>query len=180
MANVDKRLTKHWKTIRVNKSNPDHLSHAHLHNGEASEIATKKAGKNVDVYWSPVLRVADVSIGLVKSQDKPNGEEMVFLHFEGQSRKLGLNSTNSKTMESLSGSPTPIRWVGLSIQLYVDPRAKYPKGETGPAIRIKPMLPRGPDATPMPDARPEDVERLEGERDEKIEGAATREPGDDA
>ena len=92
-----------------------------------------KAGR--DVYWTPVLKIATVSIGLVKSQDKPNGEELIFLHFEGQSRKLGLNSTNAKTMTSLSGSPVPMRWVGLTIQLYVDPKAKYPKGETGPAIR---------------------------------------------
>lgn len=172
MANVDKRLAKHWKTTRPSKSNPDHLSHAHLHNSEASE----KAGR--DVYWTPVLKIASVSIGLVKSQDKPNGEELIFLHFEGQSRKLGLNSTNAKTMTSLAGSPVPLRWVGLSIQLYVDPQAKYPKGEKGPAIRIKPMLPRGADATPMPDAKADDVERLEAERDEKIEGEG-REPGEE-
>jgi hypothetical protein len=174
-AAIDKRLTRHWKTIRPSKSNPDHLSHAHLHNGEASDAASAKAGKPVNVYWSPVLKVTNVTIDLVKSQDKPNGEELVFLHFEGRSQKLGLNSTNSKTMESLSGSPTPIRWIGLSIQLYVDPQAKYPKGEKGPAIRIRPLLPKGPDATPMPDARPADVERLESEKDERLE----REPGEE-
>lgn len=159
---MDKRLNQHWKKLRPSKSNPDHLSHAHLHNGDASE----KAGK--DVYYSPVLKVVNVSIGLVKSQDKPKGEEMVFLHFEGQSRKLGLNTTNSKTMQSLSGSVAPARWIGLTIQLYVDPMAKYPAGEKGPAIRIRPTLPRVADATPMPDARPEDVERLEAERDERL------------
>lgn len=169
-AAVDKRLSRHWKTTRPSKANPDHLTHAHLHNGEASE----KAGH--DVYWSPVLKITNVSIGLVKSQDKPNGEELIFLHFEGQARKLGLNTTNSKTMTSLSGSPVPLRWVGLAIQLYVDPQAKYPKGEKGPAIRIRPMLPKGPDATPMPDARAADVERLDAAKDERIEG---REPGDE-
>ncbi len=170
MVNVDKRLTRHWKTIRASKSNPDHLSHAHLHNGEASD----KAGR--DVYWSPVLKIVDVTIGLVKSQEKPDGEELVFLHFEGRKEKLGLNTTNSKTLENLSGSVVPLRWIGLTIQLYVDPKAKYPRGEKGPAIRIRPMLPKGPDPTPMPDARAADVERLEMAKEERIE----REPGDDA
>ncbi len=176
---TDKRLTRHWKTIRPSKSNPDHLSHAHLLNGEASE----KAGS--DVYFSPAVKIAKVSIGLVKSQESPNGDDMIFLHFEGQAKKLGLNSTNSKTMQQLSGSAAPVRWVGLTIQLYVDPQAKYPKGEKGPAIRIRPKLPRGADAVPMPEARPEDVERLEAAKQERIDGAeqgqteGSREPGDD-
>ena len=169
MTTIDKRLTKHWKTLRPSKSNPDHLSHAHLHDGDGSE----KAGR--DVYHSPILKIANVSIGLVKSQEKPDGEEMVFLHFEGRTtRKLGLNSTNSKTLESLSGSPTPMRWIGMTIQLYVDPKAKYPKGEKGPAIRIKPMLPRAA-PTEIPEPRPDDVERLEVAKEERVE----REPGDD-
>lgn len=160
---VDKRLAKHWKTTRPSRSNPDHLTHAHLHNSEASE----KSGK--DVYWSPVLKITNVSIGLVKSQDKPNGEELIFLHFEGHSRKLGLNSTNSKTMTSLAGSPVPLRWVGLSIQLYVDPQAKYPKGEKGPAIRIRPTVPKaGAASERMPEPSAEDVARLEAARDARV------------
>lgn len=169
---IDKRLTKHWKTIRTSKANPDHLSHAHLLDSAASE----KAGR--DVYLSPSVNVAKVTIGLVKSQESPNGEEMVFLHFDGQSKKLGLNSTNSKTMQSLSGSAAPIRWVGLAITLYVDPQAKYPKGEKGPAIRIRPTLARAADPLPTPEPRGEDVERLERARDERV-GEAPREPGEE-
>jgi hypothetical protein len=168
---TDKRLLKHWKTVRPSKSNPDHLSHAHLLDVEASE----KAGK--DVYLSPRVKIANVSIGLIKSLESPNGDDMIFLHFEGQSKKLGLNSTNSKTMQSLSGSAAPIRWIGLTIQLYVDPSARYPKGEKGPAIRIKPTLPRGADVAPMPEPRPEDVERLEAVKDARVEG--DREPGEE-
>lgn len=170
MANEDKRLGRHWKTIRKSKSNPDHLSHAHLYDSVASEA------KQVDVYHSPILTISDVSIGLVKSQEQPNGEELVFLHFAGRKEKLGLNSTNSNTLESLSGSPTPLRWAGLTIQLYVDPKAKYPKGKMGPAIRIKPMLPKGA-PTPMPEPRAEDVERLESAQEENLEQG--REPGQD-
>ena len=166
---IDKRLTKHWKTIRPSKANPDHLSHAHL----LDSAATEKGGR--DVYHSPSMRVTSVSIGLVKSMESPNGDDMIFLHFDGQSKKLGLNTTNSKTMQSLSGSAAPIRWVGLTITLYVDPQAKYPKGEKGPAIRIRPMLAKGADAPPPPDAEPDDVQRLEDVRDEKL----GREPGED-
>lgn len=175
MTTTDKRLTKHWKTVRPSKSNPDHLSHAHLLNSEASE----KAGR--DVYLSPIVKIARVSIGLVKSQESPNGDDMIFLHFEGQSKKLGLNSTNGKTMQNLSGSAVPLAWVGLTIQLYVDPNAKYPKGEKGPAIRIKPMLPRGAaDPAPLAEPRPADVERLEAARDERVgDNEQGREPGQD-
>lgn len=172
MTTVDKRLTKHWKTVRPSKANPDHLSHAHLLDSAASE----KAGR--DVYQSPNVKIEKVSIGLVKSQESPNGDDMVFLHFAGQSKKFGLNTTNSKTMQSLSGSAAPIRWVGLTVTLYVDPQAKYPKGEKGPAIRIRPTLARGAvDTAPMAEPRPDDVERLEVARDERV-GDETA-PGDD-
>ena len=172
---IDKRLTKHWKTVRPSKANPDHLSHAHLLDSVASEA------KGKDVYLSPCIKIADVSIGLVKSQESPNGDDMIFLHFVGQSKKLGLNTTNSKTMQALSGSAAPIRWVGLTIQLYVDPQARYPKGEKGPAIRIRPTLPRAADTASMPEARPEDVERLEAVRDERVSGGNEQgiEPGQD-
>lgn len=171
MANVDKRLDKHWKATRKSKSNPDYLSHAHLLDSDESEKAKR------DVYREPILRISAVSIGLVKSKESPDGDEMTFLHFDGQSKKLGLNSTNSETMENLAGSGVPRRWVGLTIQLYVDPKAKYLGGKKGPAIRIKPMIPRGP-ATPMPDTKAEDVERLEADRDEKIDGDE-RQPGEE-
>jgi hypothetical protein len=40
------------------------------------------------------------------------------------------------------------------------------------------MRPSAPDATPMPDAKAEDVERLEAERDARVEGEG-REPGEE-
>lgn len=166
MTIVDKRLNRHWKSIRKSKSNPDYLSHAHLLDSDASE----KAGR--DVYRTPVLRINAVSIGLVKSKESPDGDEMTFLHFDGQEKKLGLNSTNSETLENLSGSGVPKRWVGMVIQLYVDPKAKYLGGKKGPAIRIKPMLPKGA-PTPIPDPRPADVERLENAQEENLEAEPT-------
>lgn len=165
------RLDQHWKTLRRSKSNPDLLTHADLY--DSAESA--KTGKAV--YKRPVVKVVDVSIGLVKSQDKPNGEEMVFLHFQGVRRKLGLNSGNSRTMEQLTGRAAPSGWVGATIQLYVDPQAKYPKGEKGPAIRIRPTRPSGQaEADPMPNVPEEDRERLESEQAERL---GERQPGED-
>lgn len=168
---TDKRLDQHWRTVKKSKSNPDHLSHAHLYDAEKSRAAGGRG-----VYRSPIMRVVDVSIGLVKSQETPKGEELVFLHFDRTKLKLGLNTTNSKTMARLTGSEAPSGWVGTTIQLYVDPEAKYPKGEKGPAVRIRPTLPRGnADASPLPDVPEADRERLENEQAERLE----REPGED-
>jgi hypothetical protein len=177
MTNVDKRLDRHWKATRKSKSNPDYLSHAHLLDSDASAAASAKAGRNVNVWRTPIVRICDVSIGLVKSQESPNGDDMTFLHFEGQDKKLGLNSTNSETLENLSGSGVPRRWVGMRIQLYVDPLAKHLAGKKGPAIRIRPMLPKGDAVDAMPPPRPEDVERLEVEQAERL--AEQRESGED-
>jgi hypothetical protein len=162
------RLDQHWKKVRRSKANPDHLTHVDLF-----DEARSGAGNNV--YHSPILKIADVSIGLVKSRESPDGDEMTFLHFQGIRRKLGLNSTNSKTIESLTGTPIPRGWVGATIQLYVDPQARYPKGEKGPAIRIRPTAPKGQaDASALPDVPPAARERLENEHDERL-----REPEED-
>lgn len=166
----DKRLDGHWRTVKRSKSNPDHLTHAHLFDAEKSRATGKSA------YHSPVMKIVDVSIGLVKSQDTPKGDELVFLHFDRTKLKLGLNTTNSKTMARLTGREAPNGWVGTTIQLYVDPEAKYPKGEKGPAIRINPRLPRaGQDTTALPEVPTEDRERLEDEQAERLD----REPGED-
>jgi len=170
---TDARLTQHWKKTKPSKSNPDMLVHGLLYN----EAESKKAGKAV--YRSPVLKISNVSMGLVKSERAPKGEEMIFLHFEGQSKKLGLNTTACKTLESLTGRVVPLEWVGFAIQLYVDPQAKYPGGEKGPAIRIRPTLPRGQQAetAPMVEPSPEVLERLEEEKEARL--GDEREPGID-
>jgi hypothetical protein len=84
--------------------------------------------------------------------------------------------TNCETLESLSGTSNPDRWVGLRIEIYVDPESRYPSGKKGPAIRIRPNAPKGPvDKTPMAEAPAGVRERLGNERDERLE----REPGED-
>lgn len=159
---MNEQLDQHWKQLRRSKSNPDLLTHADLFDRKAS----KAAGKNV--YHSPVLKIVDVTMGVVKSKETPNGEQMVCLHFEGIHRKLGLNSTNSSTIESLTGRGAPSQWVGFTIQLYVDPQAQYPAGKKGPAIRIRPKLPRGAPETSLPDVHESDRDRLTDEQAQRL------------
>ena len=160
----DPRLDAHWRTVHRSKANPDMLTHADLYDAEKSKGAERNAWR------SPVVRVSAVSIGLVKNKDNPKGEEMVFLHFEGRKKKLGLNSTNHKQMEKLTGKGAPNQWVGAVIQLYVDPDAKYFGGGTGPAIRISPKVPNAkPDTSAEPEIPAADRERLEQEHAERLE-----------
>lgn len=174
MSRPDPRLDAHWRTVHRSKSNPDMLTHADLYDADKS----KASGRNV--YASPVVRVSSASIGMVKNADNPKGDEMVFLHFEGRKKKLGLNSTNHKQMEKLTGKGAPNQWVGAAIQLYVDPEAKYFGGGKGPAIRISPKLPSAkPDTSPEPEVPEADRERLEREHADRIADTAQREPGEE-
>lgn len=164
------RLDQHWKKVRRSKANPDHLTHVDLYD-EAKSTDTKA------VFHSPILSIVDVSIGLTKSKESPNGDEMIFLHFQQTRRKLGLNTTNSETLEALTGRRTPRGWIGTTIQLYVDPQAKYPGGKKGPGVRIRPTLPKGaPETAPMPSVPEAARERLEHEHAERLDD---REPGSD-
>lgn len=164
--------TGHWKSYRKSKANPDHLNHGHLLNAEASEKADR------DVFRSPCLKIIDASIGLTKSRESPKGEEMLFLHFAGQSKKLGLNSTACQTLESLTGTGVPMRWIGTTIQLYVDPQAQYPGGKKGPAIRIRPTVPKEKAETEaLPSVPDETLARLEEEQARLL--GHDREPGEE-
>jgi hypothetical protein len=121
------------------------------------------------VYYSPVVTIERISANAVKSREKPRGERRNFAHFKGKQKPLGLNVTNCETIESLAGSPNTDRWVGLTIQLYVDPRVRYPSGRYGPAIRIRPTMPDGkPDTGPLPEISEQARERLEEEHEERL------------
>jgi hypothetical protein len=158
----------HWRKNHETASND--LRSADLYD----DAASKRAGR--DVYASPIVQIEKVVVGKVKSREKPNGERRNYAHFVGKAKPLGLNVTNCETIQSLSGSPDTDRWAGLTIQLYVDPAARYPSGKKGPAIRIRPTLPKGQaDTSPLPDVPTEARERLENEHDERLEG----EPGEE-
>lgn len=159
----------HWRQNHDSISN--HLKSSDLYD------AAKSTAQGKDVYASPVVEIEGMTTDRVKSREKPKGERRNFAKFKGKAKPLGLNVTNCETLESLSGSADPQRWVGLRIQLYVDPQARYPSGKKGPAIRIRPTLPKGPaDTSPLPSVPEETRERLEREHEERIED---REPGEE-
>lgn len=144
-----------------------------LRSSDLYDSARSRPGR--DVYASPIVLIERMSKDKVKSREKPTGEMRNVAHLKGKAKVLGLNVTNCETLESLSGSPDPQHWVGLTIQLYVDPQAKHKNGKRGPAIRIRPMKPSGQaDTSPLPDVPDEARERLENEREERL-----REPGEE-
>lgn len=60
-------------------------------------------------------------------------------YFEGNVKPLVLNSTNAKTLKTLSKSAYIENWKGLTIELYIDTTVKM-KGEQVGGVRIKPIL----------------------------------------
>lgn len=60
-------------------------------------------------------------------------------YFEGNAKPLVLNSTNAKTLKTLSKSAYIENWKGLTIELYIDTTVKM-KGEQVGGVRIKPIL----------------------------------------
>ncbi len=120
-------------------------------------------------YFSPIVTIAKMTSGKVKSREKPKGEQRNFMHFKGKDKPLGLNVTNCETLTSLSGTPDVARWVGMTIRLFVDKAARYPSGQTGPAIRISPELPEAKaQDTALPELSEETRERLDTEHEERM------------
>lgn len=159
----------HWR--RNHESDSNLLKSVDLYHDAESD----RQGR--DIYRSPVVFIEKMTVDVVKSKEKPRGQKRNFAHFKGKAKPLGLNVGHCETLESLSGSSDPQRWVGLTIQLYVDPHAKYPGGKKGPAIRIRPTAPKEKaDTNPLPAVPEESRERLENEHAERLDD---REPGSD-
>jgi hypothetical protein len=159
----------HWR--KNHQSDSNHLKSVDLYD----EKESARTGK--DKYLSPVVVIERMAVDVIKSKDKPKGEKRNFAYFQGKSKPLGLNVTNCETIADLAGSPATERWVGLAIQLYVDPHARYPGGKKGPAIRIRPTAPDGkPDTAPLPELSEEARDRLEEEHAGRLK---EREPGEE-
>ena len=63
-------------------------------------------------------------------------------YFNESIKPLVLNATNSKVVKKLAGGSSFIEdWKGLTVQLYIDPTAKY-AGEIVGGVRINPNAPQ--------------------------------------
>lgn len=96
------------------------------------------------------LKSVDVEIvgsGVIKAKTSDGkGKAMPFLEFRGKKKVLGLNATNCKAMEAITGTGIVETWRGWITLTVV--RTKYKDMKTGrdeetDAIRIAPRRPRG-------------------------------------
>lgn len=63
-------------------------------------------------------------------------------YFNENIKPLVLNATNSKTVKKLAGGSSFIEdWKGLTVQLYIDPKASF-GGEVTGGVRINPNPPK--------------------------------------
>jgi len=74
-------------------------------------------------------------------------------YFDGLSKGLVLNRTNSETLEEITGTDDYEKWVDVRVQLYVDPDVKYGPKKTG-GIRIRPIPVLVPVQKPEPVQEP--------------------------
>ena len=106
-----------------------------------------------------VLTVARMTLEIDKTkQSKEQFNTMYFAEKEiRQGEKLKpmiLNSTNSKIMKQLSGSPFIEDWAGTKVTVYVDPNVRFGK-EKVEGLRISPVPPqtKAPSKQPISDER---------------------------
>lgn len=118
------------------------------------------------------LEIERVVKGLVKSKDKPDGDDCPLIYFKGAKKPMVCNSTNGKTIEDMVG-PMTEKWIGLKVTLYRTTTMAF--GKKVNCIRIKPMKATGPAQELTEPTGPAEVI----EHDEAPEEAAGREPGED-
>lgn len=109
-----------------------------------------KAGKPKD--WT--LEIEAVERHLVKSREKPKGENKPHVFFRGARKPLVAGATICETISDIAGSEDTDRWVGLRITLY-QTRVKGKNGKQCAAIRVRPMKATGA-AEQMGDGQPVD------------------------
>ncbi len=126
MAQPPKQPANHWRKVtgRMN----DHLLFAE----DLGPVGTRV---DVDV----------VDSGAFKVKGEDGEKDMVWLGFAGKKKRLGLNVSNNKSMEAITGTPDFTTWRGPITLVVV--RTKYYdaklKGMTETdAIRIAPERPR--------------------------------------
>lgn len=138
------------------QSGPNHWRHvlrrANEHMLFAEDIGPKGS--------SVAVEIVDSGVGAVKTRS--GSEAMPWVGFKGKKKRLGLNRTNCKTLETLCGTPDYMKWRGMVTLVVI--RTRAPDRDSGEmietdAIRIANQRPTGDkrsrgasqDGTPDPD-----------------------------
>lgn len=103
----------HWRHI-LRRANEDFLF--------AEDIGPK--GSTVAV------EIVDSGVGAVKTRS--GSEPMPWVGFRGKKKKLGLNRTNCKTLETLCGTPDYMKWRGWVTLVVI--RTRTPDRDSGEMI----------------------------------------------
>lgn len=117
----------HWRHV---------LRRANEHMLFAEDIGPK--GSTVAV------EIVESGVGSVKTRS--GSEAMPWVGFKGKKKRLGLNRTNCKTLETLCGTPDYMKWRGWVTLIVI--RTRAPDRDSGEmietdAIRIAPQRPVG-------------------------------------
>ena len=117
----------HWRHV---------LRRANEHMLFAEDIGPKGTSTAAEIVGAEVITV----------KTRGGSEAMVAVSFKGKKKKLGLNRTNCKVLETLCGTPDYTRWRGWVTLIVI--RTRAPDRDSGEmietdAIRIAAQRPAG-------------------------------------
>lgn len=85
------------------------------------------------------ITIEKVVGGSVRGENNKQNKKPI-AHIKGKTKKLALNVTNCKVIESLAGTPDPDEWAGLRITVF--PTTTDFGGKTVECIRVRPHHPK--------------------------------------
>lgn len=144
-------LARHWRQVHKRKD-PRMLY--------AEDLGPAGTKRDANFNESGLIEVSGI--------DGKGKKQLPFIGIAGRKR-LGLNTTNCKTIETITGSPDWERWRGWFTLVVI--RIKYRDPKSGAqvetdAIRIAPTRPRpDPNDRPLPLPEPEPADQGETEDD---------------
>lgn len=133
----------HWKKL----TNPDYIGSYAFLPGEEKNVQITKVTR--EIVTGPDGKQEECTVAYLRNE-KP----------------LILNSTNSKNITKVAGSPYIEDWTGKWITLYVERVRAF--GETVDAVRVKPVAPK----ITLPDLNPSNP-KWDGARKSVLSGQVT-------
>lgn len=110
----------HWKKV---VSDPNFLGEADFQENEEKVVTIARVAEEVVV------------------QTNRGKEKKAAVYFRENLKPMILNATRSKAITKVAGSPYFEDWVGVQIQLYIDPNVEA-FGEIVSAVRVRPSKPK--------------------------------------